>query len=40
MQVWKDSSASIWIKPLADGRMAALLFNEGKETRDIDLVFR
>ncbi|KAF5825954.1 hypothetical protein DUNSADRAFT_5693, partial [Dunaliella salina] len=38
-KVYKEGQASIWVKPLADGRMAALLFNEGSEPMDISLVF-
>ena len=39
-QVYKEGEASIWVKPLSDGRMAALLFNEGSTPIDIFLVFR
>jgi len=39
-QVHKEEQVSVWVKPLADGRMAALLFNEGSEAIDISLVFR
>ena len=32
--------AEVWVKPLSDGRMSALIFNPGEETRDITLVFK
>jgi len=38
--VYKEGQASVWVKPLADGRVAALLFNEGSEPIDINLVFK
>ena len=38
-QVWtNNSTAEVWIKPLADGRAAALVFNRGdSEARDIEV---
>ena len=32
--------AEVWIKPLSDGRVSALIFNPGNEARDIALIFR
>ena len=37
--MWHDETAEVWIKPLHDGRSAALLFNSGSRARDIELVF-
>lgn len=38
-KVWSDASAEVWVKPLADGRHAALLFNSGSQARDIPLLY-
>ena len=37
--MWHDDTAEVWIKPLHDGRSAALIFNSGGQSRDIKLVF-
>lgn len=38
-QIWSQGQLSIWTKPLADGRMAALMFNAGSNATDITLNF-